>query len=179
MPAYDITRYDPRREEDIKAEARVSAFFALRQAWKDRSSTTTLKAQDLAEALGKDKGYVSRVLSGKVRTITLETLAVFLEALGYHLSLDPVRIEDLPRANRDVRPSQELESAIARQPARAVVAFFDGARGQEERATLSGKIEQRPVDWLNRDQNVPPLGTRYAKPKGLRAEEPVRQLADQ
>jgi transcriptional regulator with XRE-family HTH domain len=108
MPAYDINSYDRSREEDIKADARVRAFFALRKAWKDRSSAHGVRAQDLADVLGKDKGYVSRVLAGKTRTITLETLAVFLEALGYYLPMHPTRAEDLSRANRDVRPSESI-----------------------------------------------------------------------
>jgi DNA-binding Xre family transcriptional regulator len=103
MVPYDIGSYDRSQEEEIKSEARVSAFFALRKAWKDRSAANNLKAQDLAEALGKDKGYVSRILSGRARTITLETLALFLNALGYHLSFSPVRIEDLLRVNYDAR----------------------------------------------------------------------------
>jgi len=106
MVPYDVRSYERSREEDVKGEARVSAFFALRKAWKDRSAANNLKAQDLAAALGKDKGYVSRVLSGRARTITLETLAVFLNALGYHLSISPIRIEDLPRANYDARPAE-------------------------------------------------------------------------
>jgi hypothetical protein len=47
MAEYDIRGYDRKREEDIKAEARLAAFFALRKAWKDRSSSSNLKAQDL------------------------------------------------------------------------------------------------------------------------------------
>jgi transcriptional regulator with XRE-family HTH domain len=103
---YDIRSYDRSREEDIKSEARMSAFFALRKAWKERSSDGDLKAQDLAEALGKDKGQISRILSGRVRTITLETLFVFLNALGYYLPFDPVKIEDLHRSNYDARPAE-------------------------------------------------------------------------
>jgi hypothetical protein len=107
MPPYDVRSYDRSLEEDIKSEARVGAFFALRKAWKDRSAVNNIKAQDLADALGKDKGYVSRVLTGSVRTITLETLAVFLSALGYHLNLSPERLEDIPRVNYDARPSPQ------------------------------------------------------------------------
>ena len=104
---FKIQQYDPSREEDVKAEARVRALFALRKAWKERSSKDGLKAAELAAAVGKDKGYVSRLLNGRTNTVTLETLAVFLDALGYHLPLKPVRTEDLPRANFDAK-SREL-----------------------------------------------------------------------
>jgi transcriptional regulator with XRE-family HTH domain len=104
MPIYDKGAYDCSREEDIKGEARVSAFMALRKAWKDRAAASGLRAADLANMLGKDKGYVSRVLRGTTKTITLETLFVFLEALGFVLKLNPERIEDMSRSNFDGRP---------------------------------------------------------------------------
>jgi hypothetical protein len=100
---YKLRTYDRAREADIKAEARVGAFMTLRRAWKDRSASIT--AKELADSLGKDKGYVSRVLRGAIPTMTLETLAVFLEALGYSLEFRSKRFEDLPKPNWDASPS--------------------------------------------------------------------------
>lgn len=106
---FKLRKIDPHLEEELKAEARSSLFFALRSAFKKRSKDGVL-AKDLAEALGKDPGYVSRVLSGKTGTITFETLFVFLEALKHHIPMKPVPFEDLQRTNFNARPlSMSLE----------------------------------------------------------------------
>ena len=140
MP-YDLRSYDRSREEDVKAEARVRAFFALRKAWKDRSSTHRLKAQDLADVLGKDKGYVSRVLAGKTRTITLETLAVFLEALGYYLPMNPIKVEELSRTNRDARPFKHIVGEASGN----TVIIDSGRVGTGAVQTFSGSQHARSV----------------------------------
>lgn len=100
---FKLKKIDPQMEEELKAEARSLLFFALRSAFKTRAKEGVL-AKDLAEALGKDPGYVSRVLSGKTATITFETLFVFLEALKFHLPTKPVAVEELQRTNFDARP---------------------------------------------------------------------------
>ena len=111
---FDFSHYDKTREEDIKGEARIGALFALRKAWKELAEGTDVKAHDLAIALGKDKGYVSRVLNGRAKT-TLETLAVFLDAMGFTLPLEPVRVKSLTKANFDMRPH-----GIDIEPARVI-----------------------------------------------------------
>lgn len=107
MTNQHLVHISPDHEDDLKAEARASMFFALRNAFKKRSDEYNVRAKDIAEALGKDKGYVSRVLNGSSGSIDFETLIVFLEALGYHLPLDPVSYEDLrhKKVNFDARPS--------------------------------------------------------------------------
>ena len=92
-------------EDDLRAEARACMFAALRKAFAKRAEEGLL-AKDLAEALGKDRGYVSRVLNGVMPT-EFETLFVFLEALGHHVTLNPVPHEELEgrRANFDARPA--------------------------------------------------------------------------
>jgi transcriptional regulator with XRE-family HTH domain len=104
MAKLPFSSYEKSQEEDVKAEARQKAFRALRKAWRERSAEYDLKAKDLAEILGRDKAQVSRVLAGRNKTITLETLALFLEALGYDLPIEPRKEENLPRLNHDARP---------------------------------------------------------------------------
>lgn len=101
-PAY--CGYAPEFEHDIKSEARMKAFSTLRAAWNDRHEKDGLSTSDLADILGRDKSHVSRVLTGKHATITLETLAIFLEAMGYDFQIASRRCEDLRRTNHDARP---------------------------------------------------------------------------
>lgn len=83
-----------RTEGAIKAEARQRAFSVLRKAWKRRSAEG-FTANELATALGRDKAQVSRVLNGHSPTMTLETLALFLDGMGYRLRIDCEADEDV------------------------------------------------------------------------------------
>lgn len=76
-----------RTEGAVKAEARQCAFSVLRKAWKRRSAEG-LTANELAATLGRDKAQVLRVLNGHSLTMTLETLALFLDRMGYQLCID-------------------------------------------------------------------------------------------
>ena len=99
-----MTKVPKRRSEGaIKADTRLSLFFALRKAWKRRSKEG-MTAKDLAALLDRDKAYVSRVLNGKTPTITIETLALFLDRLDHSLIVDCVPVEEVPAVNKDARP---------------------------------------------------------------------------
>jgi len=99
-----MTKTDPRRNEgSVKADTRLSLFFALRKAWKRRSKEG-MTAKDLAALLDRDKAYVSRVLNGKTPTITIETLALFLDRLDHSLTVDCTPVEEVPVVNKDARP---------------------------------------------------------------------------
>lgn len=89
-----------RTEGAIKAEARQRAFSVLRKAWKRRSAEG-LTANELAAILGRDKAQVSRVLNGHSPTMTLETLALFLDGMGYQLRIDCEAEEDVVVLNSD------------------------------------------------------------------------------
>lgn len=106
MSNFELAKIDKDLEEDLRAEARHSMFGALRKAFKHRSQQNGVMAKDLAEALGKDRGYVSRVLNGTNRTMDFETLFTFLEGLKYYLPLEPVPYEELEKRkpNYDARP---------------------------------------------------------------------------
>ena len=99
-----MTTTNQRRSEGaIKANSRSRLYFALQKAWKRRSAEG-MTAKDLAALLNRDKGYVSRVLNGKTPTITIETLALFLDRLGHRLVVDCIAAEELPMPNQDSRP---------------------------------------------------------------------------
>ena len=93
-----MTSGNLRTEGAIGAEARQRAFSVLRKAWKRRSAEG-FTANELAAILGRDKAQVSRVLNGHSPTMTLETLALFLEGLGYRLRIDCEADEDIVTPN--------------------------------------------------------------------------------
>ena len=97
-----------RTEGAIKAEARQRAFSVLRKAWKRRSAEG-FPAQELANVLGRDKAQVSRVLNGHSPTMTLETLALFLDGMGYRLRIDCEADEDVVVPNRGTLSAFERE----------------------------------------------------------------------
>ena len=103
-----MTSENLRTEGAMGAEARQRAFSVLRKAWKHRSAEG-LTADKLAAILGRDKAQVSRVLNGHSPTITLETLAVFLDGMGYRLRIDCEADEDVELRNRCVVVSLERE----------------------------------------------------------------------
>ena len=93
-----MTSGNLRTEGATGAEARQRAFSVLRKAWKHRSAVG-FTAYELAAILGRDKAQVSRVLNGHSPTITLETLAVFLDGMGYRLRIDCEADEDIVTPN--------------------------------------------------------------------------------
>ena len=99
-----MTKTNQRRSEwAVKASSRSRLFFTLQKAWKRRSKEG-MTAKDLAALLDRDKAYVSRVLNGKTPTITIETLALFLDRLDYALVVDCIPAEEIPPVNKDARP---------------------------------------------------------------------------
>ena len=99
-----MTKTNQRRSEGaVKASSRSRLFFTLQKAWKRRSKEG-MTAKDLAALLDRDKAYVSRMLNGKTPTITIETLALFLDRLDYALVVDCIPAEEIPPVNKDARP---------------------------------------------------------------------------
>lgn len=103
---------DRDREDDIRADARAQMFSALRSAFKHRSEEG-LKAKTLAEALGKDPGYVSRVLRGSTSSIDYETMFLFLEALAFSVQIDAVPVEETSRTNFCARPQHANSGSVS------------------------------------------------------------------
>ncbi|MCK9375505.1 MAG: helix-turn-helix transcriptional regulator [Syntrophobacterales bacterium] len=68
-----------------------------------------ISRKELAERLGKSKGFISQLLNGG-RNLTLRTVADILHVLGYKVSLTPQKIHGAiaPSARqKDVNPAEE------------------------------------------------------------------------
>ena len=111
-----MTTSNQRRSEGaVKAGSRSRLFFALQKAWKRRSKQG-LSAKDLAALLNRDKAYVSRVLNGKSPTITIETLALFLDRLDHRLIVDCIPAEEIAKSNQDARFYKSIDKNEIVQP---------------------------------------------------------------
>jgi transcriptional regulator with XRE-family HTH domain len=64
--------------------------------------------KELADRLGKTKGFVSQLLNGG-RNLTLRTVADILHVLGYKVTLVPQKLAIQDR-QREVRPTEEAPS---------------------------------------------------------------------
>ncbi|MGO9175693.1 MAG: helix-turn-helix domain-containing protein [Desulfobaccales bacterium] len=73
--------------------------------------------KELADRLGKSKGFVSQLLNGG-RNLTLRTLADILHALGYKVALSPYK-EAGQRLKKSATKKAKRQPAIAKkEPAR-------------------------------------------------------------
>ena len=107
-----------RREVLARAERQVKHGNARSvSAWVDAAMEEKARREDLAALLDRDKAYVSRVLNGRTPTITIETLALFLDRLGHRLVVDCVAAQDLPATNVDARPKRTKPAASTRAAA--------------------------------------------------------------
>lgn len=118
MSAFKLNKINDRKASELRARARSKLFFALRKVAKARGVGKEILGKDLADAIGKDPGFVSRVLNGTNQTMDFETLVSFLEVLGYNVDLDVKSIEELAsyRSNVDARPAQPLVTPRAVSP---------------------------------------------------------------
>jgi transcriptional regulator with XRE-family HTH domain len=75
--------------------------------------------KELAERLGKTKGFVSQLLNGG-RNLTLRTVADILHVLGYKVSLTPHKkeihepIRETPARQKGVKAAEEAQEFISR-----------------------------------------------------------------
>jgi transcriptional regulator with XRE-family HTH domain len=68
-----------------------------------------ISRKELAERLGKSKGFVSQLLNGG-RNLTLRTVADILHVLGYKVTLTPHKIEERKGSGASAR-QQEFKAA--------------------------------------------------------------------
>ncbi|MHB8068285.1 MAG: helix-turn-helix domain-containing protein [Desulfobaccales bacterium] len=75
--------------------------------------------KELAERLGKSKGFVSQLLNGG-RNLTLRTVADILHVLGYNVTLTPHKKEikgqlgEKPACREEVKAAEEAQQFISR-----------------------------------------------------------------
>jgi transcriptional regulator with XRE-family HTH domain len=101
---FNLEQVTERKQADFKADGRMRAFLAMKSAFKKRAREDGVTVQKLSNAIGRDKGQVSRILSGRSSGITLDTLVLITSALGFRLSFDAIPVEEMKKRNRNVAP---------------------------------------------------------------------------
>ena len=71
--------------------------------------------KELADRLGKTKGFVSQLLNGG-RNLTLRTVADILYVLGYKVTLTPHKLETRGQIGATLDRRQEFKAAEEAQP---------------------------------------------------------------
>ena len=106
---FDFKPISEKQQADFKADGRMRAFLSMKGAFKKRARENGVTVQKLSKAIGRDKGQVSRILSGRSAGVTLDTLVLITSALGFRLSFDAVPVEEMNKRNRNAAP-HPLES---------------------------------------------------------------------
>ena len=93
---------EPLDAEGQRVYARLTAHVAreLARALAAESQFGTITRAELARRLGRDKGFVTRKLSGG-ENMELRTVAAFLAALGYEMDVAARRIKAPPGEGRN------------------------------------------------------------------------------
>jgi hypothetical protein len=102
--AFEFKSISERQQADYKADGRMRAFLTMKAAFKKRAKENGVTIQSLSKAIGRDKGQVSRILSGRSAGLTLDTLVLITSALGFRLSFDAVPVEEMKKRNWSVAP---------------------------------------------------------------------------
>jgi transcriptional regulator with XRE-family HTH domain len=101
---FELEPLSEKKQADFKADGRMRAFLAMKGAFKKRAREKGVTVQKLSKAIGRDKGQVSRILSGRSAGVTLDTLVLITSALGFRLSFDATPVEVMNKRNRNVAP---------------------------------------------------------------------------
>ncbi|OKO87574.1 hypothetical protein AC629_13625 [Bradyrhizobium sp. NAS80.1] len=122
----ELTQTD---QADFKADGRMRAYLSMKRAFKKRASESGVTIKSLAKAIDRDKGQVSRILSGRSNGVTLDTLVLITSALGFRLSFDATPVEDMRKRNRNVAPSncQNVVPLKLKDSPPGVVVYVTGA----------------------------------------------------
>lgn len=92
MTDLDIDEF--KRELLIASDVR-SFIELLQHAFDEEREKRGLTKSRLAEDVGRDLSYVSRVINGRQRNVTLHTAALFMRAMGRRLGAHESRLADL------------------------------------------------------------------------------------
>lgn len=96
-------KFDNSKEDKVELaflRVRDAAFDAVKALWSRRKEEGATQ-DSLCEAMGKDRGWVSRNLAGPGNW-TLRTFGSFVDAMDGHVQIVVTPIEELPRANYDI-----------------------------------------------------------------------------
>jgi transcriptional regulator with XRE-family HTH domain len=119
MAGFNLKKLSDVEQSDYKADGRMRAYLALKSAFKKRAKENGVTVKALADALDRDKGQISRVLSAR-SGITLDTIVLLTSALGFRLAFLPEAVEEMRPHNWSAEPATNLSAA----PARSVVGSF-------------------------------------------------------
>lgn len=103
---FELRKLTETEHADFKADGRMRAYLSLKGAFNKRAREEGVTAQALARAIGRDKAQVSRILSGRSKGITLDTLVLITSALGFRISFDSKPVEEMVKKNRNVAPTK-------------------------------------------------------------------------
>jgi transcriptional regulator with XRE-family HTH domain len=94
MAGFNLKKLSDVEQSDYKADGRMRAYLALKSAFKKRAKENGVTVKALADALDRDKGQISRVLSAR-SGITLDTIVLLTSALGFRLAFLPEAVEEM------------------------------------------------------------------------------------
>lgn len=126
------------------ARARDAAFDAVYQLWKRRHAEG-MKQKDIADRLGRNRGWVSRNLRGPGNW-TMRTLGAFVEALNGELEIHVFAKED-PIGDR--KNSNAYSGYEPKLPGRPVVVDPAGqTRAEEDSVQLLNWLAISPTNYI-------------------------------
>jgi hypothetical protein len=125
---FELKELSERQQADFKADGRMRAYLAMKKAFKKRASESGVTIQSLSEALGRDKGQISRVLSGRSAGVTLDTFVLIMSALGFRSSFDATPVEKMNKRNRNVAPANwQSATPLQMESPQGVKVYIAGA----------------------------------------------------
>ena len=134
---FEFKPISEKQQADFKADGRMRAFLSMKKAFKKRARENGVTVQSLSKAIGRDKGQVSRILSGRSAGVTLDTLVLITSALGFRLSFDTIAVEEMRKRNRNVAPlwAEAVELSLKAQPT-SVHLYVGGANNVNTSSTF-------------------------------------------
>ena len=107
MVTFNFKPVSEQQQADFKADGRMRAYLSLKRAFKKRAIENGVTVKSLSQAIGRDKGQISRILAGRSAGVTLDTLVLITSALGFRMSFDAEPVEMMNKRNRNVAPVQQ------------------------------------------------------------------------
>ncbi len=126
MTDLDIEEF--KRELLIASDVR-SFIELLQRVFDEERSERGLTKSDLAKLVERDLSYVSRVINGRKKNVTLQTLALFMRAMGRRLEPSESRLVDLGAL-------QPLREFMIRQTREKDLALMVEVSGSEQPSTV-------------------------------------------
>ncbi|QIO34657.1 helix-turn-helix domain-containing protein [Bradyrhizobium sp. 1(2017)] len=142
---FEIKELSQSEQADFKADGRMRAYLSMKRAFKKRASESGVTVKSLAKAIDRDKGQVSRILSGRSAGVTLDTLVLITSALGFRLSFDAIPVETMHKRNRNVAPAnwQKVEALKLKDNPRGLAVYVTGTTKANTGSTYFKYVDNR------------------------------------